>query len=352
MQSAGVLGLGLTASASVPATAEDDDENSANDEGEETSNGDGRTEIDSCTVIDEPGEYELVTDLAPDSLDQPACIVVDSDDVTLYGNDHTIDVSETAGDTWQRPSCITIHPGGPYSEVDWDATVEDVELRGGAAGIESIFNFNQDMTFTNVTAVGNGYGFRFDMSGGTLNNCVIEGNDTGFRLEGDTHVYGQATDVTLQNTTVRSNSSFGLDLREFAFMDVTASRVVDNGVGVRVSAAAGEMEAGATLEDSHICGNEHYGVDAGATRGPGGDAGPGEEPGPWEADVDATRCYWGAANGPSSFGNPEEPFTDPETGRPADGDGDAISQSLEPGVSNVRFDPFQESTIDGVGADR
>lgn len=375
VQSIGVAGLGLIGGKTATAEGEDRNDNSAGVDAEETEandagpaeNDEEATKIDSCTVIDEPGEYELVADLSPTELDQPACIVIDSDDVSLYGNGHAIDLTETTSDTWRRPSCITIHSAGRTGEVDWNVMIENVELRGGSAGVESIHNFNQELSFADVTAVGNDYGFHFDMSGGSLENCVLANNDVGFRLEGDTHTYGQSAAVTVERSTFRSNASIGLEVGEFGEAEVVASRIVANGTGVRVSAAAGEIEGTATLQECHICRNEHYGVDAGATQGPGEDAGPGEEPGPWVAEVDSTDCYWGVSNGPSSlareyyfqddqwtgrFEEPEEPFTDPGTGRPADGDGDAISQSLEPGVSNVRFDPFQESTLEDVGADR
>ncbi|WP_331236403.1 hypothetical protein [Natronorarus salvus] len=60
----------------------------------------------------------------------------------------------------------------------------------------------------------------------------------------------------------------------------------------------------------------------------------------------------GCANGPTSDDDdPSEAFTDPETGRPVDGDGDVISESLDPGVANVRFHLFLKSLPDDVGAD-
>jgi parallel beta-helix repeat protein len=53
--------------------------------------------------------------------------------------------------------------------------------------------------------------------------------------------------------------------------------------------------------------------------------------------VDATHNYWGAANGPGSPGN--DSYTDPLTGRPANGDGTHVSEGRQ-GNSNVRFDPW------------
>lgn len=51
--------------------------------------------------------------------------------------------------------------------------------------------------------------------------------------------------------------------------------------------------------------------------------------------VDATNNYWGC-------GGPSGGLEDPETGRAANGTGGVISAGDDPGVSNVRFDPFLE----------
>jgi hypothetical protein len=293
-------------------------------------------------VIDEPGEYELVADLAPDSLDQKACIIIDSDGVTLQGNGHTIDVSDTLFEPpndYEWPymhSCIAVNSSGP--DVYWTTAVHDVVVQGGDIGIYSPLSGYGE--YTDITAVENNYGFDFYANRNTLNNCVIEDSDVGVSASGDDVVYG-GSDVTLEYCTIR-DSVIGIWTGHASRADVTATRILDNGIGLSASRIANAV----TIEDSHICRNEDYGVWGHSDPGY-----PGDEP-PMQAEVTATDNYWGAANGPSSFGNPEEPFVDPETGRPADGDGDAISQGLEPGVSNVRFDPFRESTLDDIGASR
>ena len=60
---------------------------------------------------------------------------------------------------------------------------------------------------------------------------------------------------------------------------------------------------------------------------------------------------WSPPNRSSSYGDPGELFTNPETGRGAAGDGDVISKSLDPGVANVHFDPFLDAFPEDVGAD-
>lgn len=349
MHGAGVVGLGLATGAAVPASSSEH-----GDAGNETETGEGTpveeettrdgesTEIESCTVIDEPGEYELVTDLAPDSLEQPACLVIESDEVTVHGNGHTIDVSGTTyegdGDR-EKPSCIAINPSGGEELVDWSTAVHEVELRGGRAGVDA--QLTDGGEYTDLTAIENDTGFRFYVDGGTLEECVAANNGTGIDLGGDPDVFGGSS-ATIERCTFTSNQQEGIRIGHESRADITESRIVLNNTGVWASPLAQDS----TVSGSHICRNDEFGVDAG-TR-------PAEEDKPPEAEayVEALENYWGASNGPSSHGDPEEPYEDPETGQRADGDGDAISESLEPGVSNVRFDPFQETTLEDVGADR
>lgn len=347
IQSVGVAGFGLTTGARVAASNERDDgedQEAAESPGRET------TEIDSCTVIDEPGEYELVADITFDELDQQdrtrrarGCIVITSEGVTLRGNDHMIEGNETG-------SCIVV--GDPARDEFLDPVIEDVVVRGANVGVSSLFA--GDNEYTNVTAVENGSGFVFFGTGGSLTNCHVENNvRDGIFLQGEEAVFLMGPDVDLERCTIESNGRFGLRVGHLSRVDASRSRIVENSIGVETSPIAEET----TLEKCNICRNEHYGVNAGTQ--PGDDPDLLDDPDrdfpfehPREGLVVAVDNYWGAANGPSSFGDPEKPFTDPETNRPADGDGDAISQGLEPGVSNIRFDPFRESTLDDVGADR
>ncbi|WP_255170817.1 NosD domain-containing protein [Natrononativus amylolyticus] len=356
----GLTGVGLATVATAASAAGDDssgaddslggDDSAEQDGSSETDTSDSTdaetpTEIDSCTVIDEPGEYELVADLAPVELEQPGCIVIDADDVTLRGNGHTIDLSDTAyeGDfRYPDPSCIVVNPWDRGDEMVWETAVENVEVRGARAGILS--RLNNGGSYTGITAVDNVDGFRFYVDGGLLEDCVLADNYRGIVLDGNPDIWG-GSNASITGCTLQRNENAGLRVGHEGSADVTASRIVENGVGISLSA----FNAGATVEGSHICRNDEYGVEAGSDPGYEDEWEP--EP-PRQAEVLATGNYWGAATGPASFGDPDEAFTDPETSRPADGDGDAISEGLEDGVSNVRFDPFAESPIGGVGAQR
>ncbi|NKE35172.1 right-handed parallel beta-helix repeat-containing protein [Natronococcus sp. JC468] len=355
MGTIGATGLGLAASTSVAASSDGDP-----------------TPIDSPTVIEEPGEYELVADLAPEELEQSGCIVVDLRDergelinrgeFTLYGNGHTIDLTDTEFEperSRQRLGGLVFNPGRRWNELpetQWEMAVDDLEIRGGGSGISS--RLAGGGAFTDVTLVDNGVGFDSYVSGGGFRNCVVAENDTGIVLGGDTEVWGGAGSA-FENCTIRSNGGPGIVVGAESQAQIETSRIVRNRNGI-LAAAQGSSTV---IERSHICHNEEYGVY--------GDAYPElvvDESESWpaqEARVQAIDNYWGAANGPSSLERrwsdqdtgyeyvaPDEPFTDSETGRPADGDGDAISKSLESGVSNVRFDPFHEGPLEDVGAQR
>ncbi|MFU8867347.1 right-handed parallel beta-helix repeat-containing protein [Natronococcus sp.] len=339
------MGLGLAASTSVAAS--DDD---------------SPTPIDSPTVIEEPGEYELVADLEPDSLDQPACVVVDSDGVTLRGNAHTIDVSEATVERFgrpARPSGIVVNPDPGGQEVNWETTIEDVELRGGNAGIYAQLSLGG--RYRNITAAENDSGFEFYVDGGTLENCLVEDNWRGIHLDGNPDFWG-GSDAVLENCTMRQNgregdgerTGAGIHVGHGSRASIDSGRIVGNGNGITASA----WETHTDVSESHICYNDHYGIEAGTEQGFEADD---EYWPPMQGTVDATDNYWGAANGPSSrvtvewrqrVEEADEPFMDPETGQPADGDGDAISESLDAGVSNVYFDPFSEVPLEDVGAQR
>jgi hypothetical protein len=351
VQTIGVTGLGLAAGTGLATgttgVAEDEGERERTGEdadGSATSNDDGPTEIDSPTVIDEPGEYELVADLRPDSLDRDACLVIDSDGVTVRGNGHTIDLhnvdreSEPGFSRAGNRIGIAVNPD-PDEEMaadGWQTAVSDLTVRGASTGILSWISGRTE--FEDVTLTENGFGYYAYVAEGVLDNCVVSANETGVRLDGSLAVFGGSI-LRMADSTVESNDKHGIIAVNASSAGLERSRLVANGAGIM----SGEYSA-AGLSDCHICRNDEYGVLAALMIG--------DESHPSaQGGAGATDCYWGAANGPSSIGDPDQPYADPETGRLADGDGDAISESLESGLSNVRFDPFREAPIDDVGAD-
>jgi hypothetical protein len=302
------------------------------------------TEIDACTTITEPGEYVLVDDLHLNAGEREACIVIESDDVTLRGDGHTL----TGGETVDGGFGVAVNPdarGWPPVE---NVTVEDLTVTGFRQGIH--YRFVDGGSVRGVRAVDNSVGIALvdDVLGVSVEHSRITDCWTGLWLVGDSEIGFHPGQIPVRHNDVLRNDT-GIRLGAWVSGNpIERNRIIRNEVGIVQELFAWENG----VRYNHICDNEVYGYL--------------NSDGYWvdllgEIDADpedridqgatALENYWGATNGPSSFGDPEEPLTDPETGRPADGDGDAISESLDGGISNVRFDPFLESPLEDVGAD-
>ena len=337
LQTVGAAGVGIATSNTVSASDSDDP-----------------TEIDSCTVIDEPGEYELVSDIEPDttftdqsaSLEDASCIEIRAINVTLRGNGHTIDGHGAQEGDRFRGAAVGVNIGATPTQPDVfeqleNITVENLHITGFGAGIR--YEEVVDGRIAGITAHDNGSGVSFtsNVVGVSVENCRLTGGNQGFSTIGDPDIFGGPQGNRVQYCTIEENTygiSLGMETHDHEINDC---RIMNNGHGATHSPL---FNSGHVYHNNAICANRVYGIlnmDS-----------PEEEPYPRMEDiVEAMENFWGAENGPSSFGDPPEPFTDPETGRAADGDGDAISESLEPGVANVRFDPFLDSFPDDVGAD-
>ena len=302
------------------------------------------TEIDSCVVIDEPGEYELVDDISPDG-DGP-CIVIASDDVVIRGRGHRVGSEERSDDAGivisgdgllEDPGVVDVPD---YHQIE-TVRIEDIEVSGFQTGIA--VTYVRGLTLSAVTARNNGQGLTLADGAHDVDvtDSSFEENEAGTAIFGDPHGYWtpDPVNITFEHNLL-SRNSVGI-LLEWFDMALRLNRITDNDIGVRQS---GEIFNNTHLVDSVICRNREYGIQNVAMDLR-------EHGGPYITDIPvvATDSFWGSSNGPSSFGGPTEPFTDPETGRPADGDGDAISQGFEPGVANVQFDPFREETFEEAG---
>lgn len=339
IQGAGVAGLGLTVGTSLATSEETEESDDTAETDADESNAGEPTRIDSCTVIDEPGEYEFVADLVPAELDRPACVMIEADGVTLHGHGHTVDLRGVESDDHDG---IAINHGERHeaNRDHWNTTIRDVDVQGARYGVSAWVTGTNRLHGVNVRENLTGV-FLFG-SEADLEECVVSDNERhGIDVTGDSRGVGGSS-LQMDRSTVEANDRAGISVDIDSRATVTTSRIVANRVGISTV-----EHSSARLEDCHICRNERYGAHS------IGD--PGDESAdipPAETVIRAMNCYWGASNGPSSFGDPEEPYTDPETGAPADGDGDAVTEGLEDGVSNVRFDPYHETTLDDVGADR
>lgn len=141
--------------------------------------------IDSCATINESGTYVLTADVerAGNTSISQACIRIIADDVTLDGNNHTLDgrgESHTKGVAVVGAKNVTVRN---VTVGDWHS---GVLVENGSA------------TVGNVRATSNAYGVRLEhASGSTVRNNTIEDNLVG--------VYTDDEDVTIEDNDLSGN---------------------------------------------------------------------------------------------------------------------------------------------------
>lgn len=310
---------------------------------------DSPTEIESCTTITEPGEYVLAEDVSPATVDGYGCIDVRADDVVLDGRGYTIDGSGAVDDGGRvRAAGIAVNPEGtfePDARPVENVTVRNVTVTGFATGLRYESVDGGRIAGVETPDDGVGIGLLFGARGIAIEDSRLSNSGTGVDLFGDPDVYGGPSDVTIARNDVEGND-VGIRLgHEATDNAIEHNRIVGNGTGT----VQGVFARDNAVRRNAICDNA-YGirnVDEFARDVLGDDAGDLR----FEDVLEATENYWGASDGPSSGGDPAEPFADPVTGALADGTGDTVSESLEPGVANVRFDPFLETYPEGAGVD-
>ncbi|MFC5972025.1 right-handed parallel beta-helix repeat-containing protein [Halomarina salina] len=268
-----------------------------------------QNEIDTCTTIDQAGEYTLTSDVGANASGE-ACLTIAAGDVTLDGNGHSVDNAGGA-DTGilvqrgqQNVAIGDVTVTGWTNGIDlvdaYGASVDGVTVSGNQRGIT--FGQTVEATVSDSTATGNDYGILVEESQVTLSSVDVTENANG--------IGGLYADIVLEQSTVSNNDGDGI-VTDSSSLTVDRSAVENNGNnGISVS-----MPESTTIQYTIIAGN---GNGVSAERG----------------QVDARENWWGADSGPS--GNVE----DPATGRLADGSGDSVSEGSESGVSNVRFDPY------------
>lgn len=279
-------------------------------------------EINSCTTITSPGTYDVVADIT--TTGPGPCIDIQAHDVTLRGNGH-----ELRGDGNGIGVAANLDPitdEGNFTDLE-NISVENIQVSNFRTGIryESVF-FGK---IANVTARTNGGCVFLGYQGGTtLRNCTLADSRVGFGTgRGDPDFQGGPGSTLKHNRIVSNEVGIGLGFGTHG--QFVRNRIVGN----RGGALHSFWDTSGSYSGNVICNNQEYGIF--------NEDRPAHDDFPaFEDIVGATDNYWGAANGPSSFGTPESPYTDPITGEPADGDGDAITESLERGVANVHFDPF------------
>ncbi|MBV0923215.1 right-handed parallel beta-helix repeat-containing protein [Halomicroarcula limicola] len=290
-------------------------------------------EISSCTTITSPGTYEVVGDIA--STGSGVCIDVQADDVTIRGNGYTLSGDGSGTGVGANLGATS---GGPIP-IRENVEVEDLTVTGfeTAIGYEEVTGGRVE----GVTARENGTGvsLRYGVTDVAVRDSMLADSGIGFRTVGSPNVYGGPENNTFEYNDVESNDR-GIWLGLITIdHELSCNRIVGNRGGVLHS---GGETRGHVYDGNVICSNSEYGLRN--VDNPPEDGIPA-----FEDVVEATGNYWGASDGPSSIGDPATPYEDPVTGALADGGGDGVSESLDAGVSNVHFDPFETSSLPSAG---
>ncbi|WP_276302355.1 right-handed parallel beta-helix repeat-containing protein [Halorussus lipolyticus] len=143
------------------------------------------TGIDSCTTIDEPGEYVLTTDIenGGKTAISKACITITADDVTFDGGDHRIDGRGVS------------HTKGVHVRDAEEVTVENVEVDDWHSGL---LVTGGSATIRNVTTFSNAYGVRLERATDVrITDSIVTNNLVG--------VYTDTESLTLDGTEFSEN---------------------------------------------------------------------------------------------------------------------------------------------------
>lgn len=262
------------------------------------------SQIDSCTTIDTPGQYELTADIT--NTTASTCIRITTSDVVFDGNGHIIDGKGTFG----TAGILVGSFGTPTTNVtvqaanvtDWDDGIRYITVSDGTVANTTTANSRVGLTLlssnrtvvTNNTATANAvYGislqegssdntirnntatsnalFGIHLVAGTTNNTIVmnaaSGNEQGIVLIGadgnivrdntatSNRIAGiwlsEADNNQIENNTV-SNRFYGIYLGDQSnrntLMDNTASR---NAVGIRLLHSSGNaLTANIVTENS------------------------------------------------------------------------------------------------------
>ncbi|MFB6142441.1 MAG: right-handed parallel beta-helix repeat-containing protein [Halorientalis sp.] len=231
----------------------------------------GVTPLDSCTVITEPGRYELTDDVRTDA--GGVCIHVRADDVVLDGNGHTV-----AGGGVEDSVGLLVYNGSRREGVDREDTISNVTVRdltvtnwhdgvhvGDVAGIGTRASL-VDVTVRDNRNLGV---YLVEVEGATVEGVTATGNRHGVVLWEAYDV--RATDVavrengrwgltlgqnvgrsTFTRVESRSNAGFGISLSDDVVNNTIARSVVaDNGqAGIRFADSTGNAVEATRVEDN------------------------------------------------------------------------------------------------------
>lgn len=235
-------------------TPESDDETEQPDDTPQSDDAPDR-EIDSCTVVDEPGRYDVTDDLAAGG--EGACLHVRSPDVVLDGNGNSI-----VGDGNEDSTGILVlngTVGGDAGDPLTNVTVRDVRVTEFDTGVQagSFDATGTSLTLVAVDASGNaGAGVYFnEVDDSTLREITANDNRHGVLL-------WETYDIEVRGLGVEDNDGRGLYLAQnvgrSTFSDVRAvgNGGSDGGPAIRLSADVVDN----VIVDSIVADNDGPGV--------------------------------------------------------------------------------------------
>ena len=218
--------------------------------------------IENCTVVDEPGEYELAGDVTTN--DSETCIEVRAGDVTIDGNGHAVD-GPGADDGTDAAAAGVLVDG-----TDGNVTVRNVQITGFDVGVQA--SGADTVEVSEATVMFNGDGLLASGSDVVMDNSSVRANDgNGVEIEADATLTSAdsyvndngdngivaAGDVTLWDDETARNGGYGLLLEDGATADLTWTTVASNGEdGIHVG------DADLRMEDVIIKDNAGYELDA------------------------------------------------------------------------------------------
>lgn len=200
---------------------EGDDSSDHRDPGEEgdspthPESGEGGTELDDCTVIDEPGQYVLSGDI--ENAEAATCVRIESSDVHLDGAGHTLDGTD-AHDS------IGVLATGTEEVPLTNVTVRNLTVTDWATGVE--YQWTNDGELSGVTATSNDRGVQLRSSSDNrvTRNDLVENSRAGLVLRGSGSHYN-----TIDRNEVNDNGKYGIHLVDSRQNQLSANAALDNG---------------------------------------------------------------------------------------------------------------------------
>lgn len=217
-------------------------------------------EIASCTVVDEPGDYELTEDIHTN--ETGSCLEIQANDVSIDGNGHVL----------EGPGINTDSNGIDLSSGNYssDVTVQNVEITGWNNAIYAGGSYE----LSNTALYGNGAALKLtEGKADRLTDVAIENNSVGISA-----IVGSATgsNVTIQeneqgiyavdggvyefdSSRIHNNEEVGVQVGHHSNLNLTDSTVTENGDhGIIKADSIGQDQL--YVEDSTVANNGGDGI--------------------------------------------------------------------------------------------